>query len=147
MNPVNKIGELDAVIPGIGNNRQIVNWAFEENTKVGDIKRFSVTDGYVIAQLTRKNPKGLLSVAEASATVTPIIRNEKKAKMIRESITGTTLQEMAASQNVTVKKASAMTMANPTIAGAGNEPKVVGAAFGEEMQPILKTIEPISING
>ena len=72
-----------------------------------------------------------MSVAEASAIVTPIVRNEKKAKMIRESITGTTLEEMATSQNVTVKTASALTMSNPTIAGAGNEPNVVGAAFGK----------------
>jgi parvulin-like peptidyl-prolyl isomerase len=141
VNPVNKIGELDATIPGIGSNRQIVNWAFEENTKVGDIKRFSVSEGYVIAQLTRKNPKGLLSVAEASAVVTPIVRNEKKAKMIRESISGTTLQEMATSQNVTVKTASALTMANPTIAGAGNEPKVVGAAFGKNAGEITNLID------
>jgi parvulin-like peptidyl-prolyl isomerase len=141
VNPVNKIGELDATIPGIGNNRQIINWAFEEDTKVGDIKRFSVSEGYVIAQLTRRNPKGLLSVAEASAIVTPIVRNEKKAKMIRESITGTTLQEMASSQNVTIKTASALTMANPTIAGAGNEPKVVGAAFGKNAGETTELID------
>jgi parvulin-like peptidyl-prolyl isomerase len=141
VNPVNKIGELDATIPGIGNNRQIINWAFEEDTKVGDIKRFSVSEGYVIAQLTRRNPKGLLSVAEASAIVTPIVRNEKKAKMIRESITGTTLQEMASSQNVAIKTASALTMANPTIAGAGNEPKVVGAAFGKNAGEITELID------
>jgi peptidylprolyl isomerase/peptidyl-prolyl cis-trans isomerase D len=141
VNPMNKIGELDATIPGIGNNRQIVNWAFEESTEVGDIRRFSVNDGYVIAQLTRKNPRGLLSVAEASAIVTPRVRNEKKAKMIRESITGTTLQEMATSQNVTVKTASALTMANPTIAGAGNEPKVVGAAFGKKAGETTKLID------
>lgn len=141
VNPVNKIGELDATIPGIGNNRQIVNWAFEENTKVGDIRRFSVTNGYVIAQLTRRNPKGLLSVAESSAIVTPRVRKEKKAKMIRESISGTTLEEIGASQNVEVKTASAITMSNPTIAGGGNEPKVVGAAFGKKAGETTKLID------
>src|SRR5690606_20232109 len=58
--PVNKIGIMDATIPGIDNNRPIVSWAFNEDTKVGDTKRFSVNNGYVIAQLTRKNPKGLM---------------------------------------------------------------------------------------
>src|SRR5690606_26793851 len=90
--PVNKLGQLDANIPGIGENRTIVNWLFNEDTKVGDTKRFSVTNGYVIAQLTNKNQKGLMSVADASATVTPILRNEKKAEKIRESISGTTLE-------------------------------------------------------
>ncbi len=127
--PVNKLGQLDANIPGIGANRPIVSWAFNEDTNVGDTKRFNVTNGYVIAQVTNKNAKGLMTVADASATVTPILRNEKKAKKIRESITATTLEEIAKNQNVSVQTALDVSMANPLIAGA-NEPKVVGIAFG-----------------
>ncbi|MGB0788296.1 MAG: peptidylprolyl isomerase [Marinirhabdus sp.] len=128
--PVNKIGVLDANLPGIGDNRAIVNWAFNEETAVGDVKRFSIPNGYVIAHLTRKDPKGLLSVAEATPTVAPILRNGKKAEKIREGISGETLEAIAAQQGITVQDASAVTMASPTIPGAGNEPKVVGAAFG-----------------
>ncbi|WP_203295514.1 peptidylprolyl isomerase [Luteirhabdus pelagi] len=128
--PVNKMGELDANIPGVGNNRPIVNWAFNEESEVGDVKRFNVTGGYVIAQLTRRSEKGLMSVTEASATVTPILRNKKKAEQIRNSVSGSTLQEIASSQGVQVQSATAVTMASPTIPGAGREPKVVGAAFG-----------------
>ena len=129
--PVNRIGALDANIPGIGNNRSIINWAFEENVSVGDVKRFNLNESYVVAQVTRKSTeKALMSVAEASATVTPILRKQKKAQMIRQGLNGTTLQELASSQNVTVKTASALTRATPTIAGAGTEPVVVGAAFG-----------------
>jgi peptidylprolyl isomerase/peptidyl-prolyl cis-trans isomerase D len=141
LRPVNKIGELDSNIPGIGNNRAIISWAFNEETDVSDIKRFSITDGYVIAQLTRKNPKGLLSVAEASVTVSPILRNQKKALKIREAITGTTLEEIAASQNVTVQTATALTMAAPTIAGAGAEPEFVGASFGKVAGEMTRLID------
>ena len=130
--PVNRIGALDANIPGIGNNRSIVNWAFEEGSTVGDVKRFDVGETYVIAQLTRKSTKkALQSVAEASAVVTPILRNKKKAEKIRQGITGTSVQEVASSQSVAVKSANALTRSNPTIAGAGTEPAVVGAAFGK----------------
>lgn len=130
--PVNRIGKLDASIPGIGNNRTIVNWAFEKETNVGDVKRFNINETYVIARLTRKSDeKALMSVSEASAIVTPIVRKQKKAVKIRETVSGTTLQEVATSQNVTVKTASALTRSNPTIAGAGTEAKVVGAAFGK----------------
>lgn len=141
LKPVNKIGELDANIPGIGNNRSIINWAFNEETKVGNIKRFSIPDGYVIAQLTRKDPKGLMSVAEASSIVTPILRNKKKALKIRESISGTTLQEIATNQNVAVQNATAVTMAAPTIPGAGPELEVVGAAFGRKAGETTKLID------
>jgi peptidyl-prolyl cis-trans isomerase D len=129
--PVNRIGALDASIPGIGNNRSIINWAFGDDVAVGDVKRFNLNDTYVVAQVTRKSSeKSLMSVAEASSKVTPILRNEKKAKMIRAGISGNTLQEIATSQNVTVKTASALTRATPTIAGAGTEAVVVGQAFG-----------------
>lgn len=130
-NPVNKIGELDSNLPGIKeNSRTIVSWAFNEETNIGDIKRINTNSGYIIAQLTRRNPKGLKSLAEASATVTPILRNQKKAKLIRESITNSEINTVASNQNVSVKAANAISMANPTIAGAGTEPKVVGVAFG-----------------
>lgn len=127
--PVNNLSKMEANIPGLGSNRSIVNWAFEEDTKVGSYKRFSVPEGYVIAQLTRKNAKGLMSVAQATASVKPILLKEKKAQKIRESITGTTVEEIAKSQNVSVQTATGITMANPVI-GANNEPKVVGSAFG-----------------
>lgn len=133
LKPVNRIGKLDANIPGIGNNRQIVNWAYQDDTNIGDVRRFNVLNGYVIAQLTRKNPKGLMSISEASSIVTPILRNEKKAVKIRESVSGTTLNEIASNQNVTVQNATALTMANPTIAGAGTEAKVIGTAFGKKV--------------
>jgi peptidylprolyl isomerase/peptidyl-prolyl cis-trans isomerase D len=141
LRPVNRVGKMDANIPGIGSNRAIVTWAFNEDTKVGDVSRFNVPNGYVIAQLTRKNPKGLLSVAEASSRVTPILRNEKKAKQIRASITGTTLDEIAASKNVTIQSATALTRANPIIADAGNEPKVVGATFGKKAGEVTDLID------
>lgn len=128
--PVNKIGELDANLPGIESSRQIITWSFEEDTKVGDVKRFNTTDGYVVARVTRKTPKGTMSVADASSVVTPILRNEKKAKLIRDKMTGDDLQSIATANNVTVQTATAVTMSAPTIAGAGSEPNVVGVAFG-----------------
>ena len=131
LKPVNKIGALDATIPGVGNNRSIVNWAFEEDVSVGDVKRFSILDGYVVVQLTRKSPKGLMSIAEASSLVMPKLRNAYKAKQIMATISGDDLDAIASSQGITVQNATAITMAAPTIPGAGAEPEVVGAAFAK----------------
>ena len=128
--PVNKIEELQENIPGVGANRLMVTWAFGEDTKVGDMKRFSVGGDYAIVQLTAKNKKGLMSVAEASATVTPILRNQKKAKQIIENNKGASLEDIASNKSTPIKSASALNMQNPTIADAGTEPKVVGTAFG-----------------
>jgi len=139
--PVNKIGELDANIPGIGQNRRIVNWAFNEDTKVGDVTKEKTSNGYVVVQLTRKGKKGLMSVTDASAKVTPILRNKKKAEKIRETATGNTLEEVASSKAVQVQNATALTMAAPTIPGAGAEPAVVGAAFGTEEGKVTNFVD------
>ena len=140
--PVNRIGKMDATIPGIGSNRTIITWAFEEDTEVGDIQRFNIAGQYAVVQLTRKSDKkALMSVAEASATVTPILRKEKKAAQIRASITGTTMTDIASGQNVAVKNASAVTRSNPTIADAGTEPAVVGAAFGVALGETTQLID------
>ncbi len=128
--PVNDIKALDENIPGIGNQRPIVRWAFEEDAEVGDVKRFNIPNGYVIAQLVAKHEAGLKSVEDASATVIPVIRKEKKAKIIRDRITATTLEDLAAAENTTVRSALAVTMKTPTLSGAGREPIIVGSAFG-----------------
>ena len=133
VNPVNTIKALDETIPGVGNQREIVRWAFEEGRKVGDVKRFSVSGGdYAIVQLTAQNAAGLMNITDASVTALPKIRKEKKAKLIKDRISATTLEDVAAAENQTVKSASAVNMKNPTIAGAGKEPLVVGTAFGLE---------------
>lgn len=129
--PVNNLKELDENIPGLGSQRSIVRWAFEDGVKVGDYKRFSVPGvGFVVAQVTAVNKKGLMTPEAARAQVTPEVLKEKKAEMIRKKITGNTIEDVAKSQNVTVSSATAVTMKNPTLSGAGLEPKVVGTAFG-----------------
>lgn len=122
--------ELDESIPGIGNQRQIVRWAFDEGTDVGDYKRFTVSGGIVIAQLTSKSEAGLKSVEDASVTALPEIRKKKKAKLIMDRVSATTLDEFAKAENQNVRTSVAINMKNPTISGAGNEPMVVGTAFG-----------------
>lgn len=127
--PVNKLKAMDPSIPGLGANRAVTNWAFEKNTKAGDIKRFSVSDGYVVARLTRKNQEGLLTADDVRDQVTPILVKEKKAKMIRDKNSGKTMDDISKDLNISIKTASNVTMGNPNI-GGNMEGKVVGYAFG-----------------
>ncbi|WP_194768839.1 SurA N-terminal domain-containing protein [Tamlana sp. I1] len=128
--PVNGIKALDESIPGVGNQRPIVRWAFESDIEVGDIKRFNIPGGYVIAQVVAKNEAGLMSVEDATASVLPILKKEKKAEMIKDRISAKTLEDIAAAEKTSVKTAAGINMKNPTISGAGREPFVVGSAFG-----------------
>ncbi|MDW5287933.1 SurA N-terminal domain-containing protein [Formosa sp. PL04] len=128
--PVKGIGVLQENIPGLSNQRQIVRWTFNEETKVGDVKRFNIPGGYAIVQVSAKTPAGLMSVENASAIVIPKIRKEKKAVILKKRVQAGTLDALAAEENQTIKTASSLNMKNPTISGAGREPVVVGAAFG-----------------
>jgi peptidyl-prolyl cis-trans isomerase D len=139
--PVNSIKVLDENIPGIGNQRQIVRWAFNNDTEVGEIKRFNIPTGYAIVQLVAKREEGLMSVEEATVTALPVIRKEKKTDIIKGRVSVSTLDDLAAAENTTVRSASAINMKNPTISGAGREPFIVGAAFGLKEGETSKLIE------
>ncbi|WP_400076686.1 SurA N-terminal domain-containing protein [Winogradskyella sp. R77965] len=123
--------ELDENIPGLGSQREVVRWAFDEDTDIGDFKNFPVSGfGFIVAKLVEKNEEGLMSVEDASITAIPEIRIEKKAKMIRDKITATSIDEIAKNNAQSPRTAAAVTIKNTTLSGAGVEPKVVGAAFG-----------------
>jgi len=131
VNPVNNIRELNENIPGVGSQRAIVRWAYNPDTNLDDIRRFNLQNGgYLVAMLTSINPEGLMSIDKASVTAIPKIRNEKKAKMIMDKIKGRSLDDISSSQNQTIQTALAVNMKNPVLSGTGNEPNVVGYAFG-----------------
>lgn len=140
LNPVSTIKELDENIPGVGPLRALVRWTFEDNSEVGDTKRFETSNGYIVAQITAKNKAGLMNIQDASVTALPEIRKEKKAKLIKERISATTLADVATAETQTVRTASAINMKNPTVAGAGLEPLVVGTAFGLDQGQASKLI-------
>lgn len=134
--------ELDENIPGLGSQRQVVRWAFENDTKVGDYKSFPVTGvGFIVAKLVKINKEGLMNVDDATTPVLTAVRKEKKAEMIYSKLTGTTLSEIAANQNLRATSATGISMKSTTLSGAGKEPKVIGAAFGLPLDVISSPIE------
>tara|TARA_R110000744_G_scaffold118289_1_gene220942 strand:+ start:5778 stop:7895 length:2118 start_codon:yes stop_codon:yes gene_type:complete len=128
--PVNKIKALDENLPGLSNQRNIVQWAFNADTEVGDIKRFNINNGYAVVQLTGSYAKGVMSAEDASVLVLPIIRKERKAAKIIADNKGKDMSAIASDNGVSISNASALTVKSPTIPGAGSEPVVVGTAYG-----------------
>lgn len=138
---VKNLGSMDSNLSGLGENRNIVSWAFEKGTKIGDFQRFDLIDGYVYVQVTSKNDRGLMPVSEASSRVTPILRNKKKADIIRNSISATNLESFASGKGLEIETATAVTRSNPRLPEAGVEPKVIGTAFGLEVGETSKLID------
>ncbi|MDB9781910.1 SurA N-terminal domain-containing protein [Winogradskyella sp.] len=136
--------ELDETIPGLGSQREVVRWSFNDNTDAGDFKSFSIAGfGFIVAKLVEKNEKGLMNVEDASITAIPEIKKEKKAKMIREKISGSTVTDIAKNQGLSARTAAAVSMSNTTLSGAGVEPQVVGAAFGLKVGATSKPVNGV----
>ncbi|MBT8317272.1 MAG: peptidylprolyl isomerase [Lutibacter sp.] len=119
-------------IPGLSNQRQIVNWAFNSDRELNDSKRFDVDvfgkRAYVVVSLsgiTQEN--GVVVSSDVLLNIRPELMNKKKAALIKDKMSGATLEEIAASMNTNVRRVNSVTLASPLLSGVGNEPAVVGA--------------------
>lgn len=141
VNPAIKAKPMDENFGSVGNQRQIVKWAYSE-AKVGDVKRFEIVNvGHVIAKLTKINEKGLMTVEEAKPMIESIIKNEKKAEKLKAKASGSTLEAIAKANATTVQQAVDVTIGNPVLNGVGAEQKVVGTAFGTAAGKLSAPIE------
>jgi peptidylprolyl isomerase/peptidyl-prolyl cis-trans isomerase D len=132
---------LDETVPGIGNQRDMVSWANKSENEVGAYKRFDTNNGHVVAVITNKTFKGLMSAAKASFRVKPILLNQKKTTLIAKTMNGTTLADIATATKQTVRTASAVSMQSPVISGVGFEPKIVGAMFSGKENTVFNKVE------
>ena len=128
---VSQISELEENLPGLPKQRNIVRWTFEEDTSIGDVKRFTLNSGgYVVVQITEKIDKGLSSIENVGEEVRKIISKKKKEVIIKNRYKDIqNLDSFAKEDKVIIETASAINQKNPTIPGTGNEPFVVGTAF------------------
>jgi peptidyl-prolyl cis-trans isomerase D len=127
--PATNLKGYDEYVQGIGSQRDIVRWSFNKDTEIGDVKRFEVPQGFVIAKLKDKNESGLLPIDIAKQSVEPIIRNQKKAEIIKKKMTGASLEAVAKASGASVQPAIGVTLKMPVLPNIGSEPKVVGKAF------------------
>lgn len=142
--PATGIKAYDFNVQGLGETRELVRWAFDKN--VNDVSDpIEVGDSYIVASITGEDKPGLMSVETAKAkNIEVIIRDEKKAASIKQKLKGASLEAIATAVNATVLNADSLSYATTNIAGLGNEPKLVGAAFNKTL--LNKVSEPIAGN-
>lgn len=140
---VNQVAQLDENLPGLPEQRNIVQWAFNEDTKVGEIKRFNLSyGGYAVVQVTAAREKGLAAPEEVLLEVTQAILKEKKAaQIIANNKAISSLEDLAAKNGLEVVNALAVNQKSGTLVGAGFEPYIVGAAFSLKEGGTSKLIE------
>jgi peptidyl-prolyl cis-trans isomerase D len=140
-----RVSAMDEYFGPLGNQRAIVQWAFNKDTKKGDIKRFEVANvGYVIAKVKNVFEEGLMAIDQARPQIEPILKNKKKAEIIRKKMTGSSLDAIAKANNTSVKTATDLTVENAVLEGVGMESKVVGAAIATAVNKVSQPIEGVS---
>ncbi len=141
--PATGIKANDFEIQGVGPSRQMVRWVYEKS--VNDVSEpFEIEDNYMVAVITGEEKAGLSSVEAARPQVEGIIRDQKKAEKIKATLKGNTLETIATSAKTIVQKADSLNFNYSMIAGIGNEPKLVGAAFNKNL--VNKVSAPIAGN-
>jgi parvulin-like peptidyl-prolyl isomerase len=141
----NNLKELGENVPGIiGNQRQIIRWAFENDTDINTVKRFDIDNGYVVAVLTKKTAKGTAKAADVAGQIKPILIKNKKAAMIANKMSSSTLEDIAKDNTTSVRTASKVTLVSPMISGVGREPAIVGAMSYAKEGKLVKGIEGIN---
>lgn len=128
-------------IPPSQSGREAVRWAFDAKTKVGDVsptvyevqdRGTYYTSRYVVVGLQQVLPKGLPSIDQMKKIkdLDNGVRMMKRASLASEKLKGTTdLQAAAAKFAVKVDTAKGLSFNQAFLPNAGNEPKVVSAAY------------------
>ncbi len=128
---------------GLGNQRAIIRWAFENGTAAGDVKRFEIANiGHIVATVKSINDSGLLPVDKARVYVEPILKKQKKAAILTEKMTGDSLEAIAKTSGNRIKTENNLSLESPVLSGGvGQEPIVVGAALALAKNKISKPLE------
>lgn len=137
--PLQGLKILDEKVSNLGNQRQIVTWAFDTSTKVNDVKRFDIDNGYAIVKISKKNKKGL-SLGGSKPEIRLKLLNQKKADFLNNKMTGTTLEEISKVYDVKVNSSKAVSVGSPSLPFVGRAPELVGGINNLEENKIYKKI-------
>jgi len=120
-------------IAGIDNPRQIVRWAFEDKTKVGDVSTiFELDNMFVVAALTEIIPEGYAPLEKVAEQSKYPILNKKKGEIAVERMKacGTDYNRMVSELGAENTTVSDISMESRSVGNFGIESDVIGIIMG-----------------
>lgn len=120
-------------IAGISNPREIVRWAFNSDTKIGDMSKvFELENMYVVAVLTKIVPEGYIPYEDLIERNAVQIRKAKKGEMIAEKAKayGNNYDKMIKELNGEKTTVENITMEGRGFGSFGVEEKMGGTTMG-----------------
>ena len=126
----NSFEEFDSGLPGVENSRQVIKWLYEDQTRVGDVKRFTLNDGYLVAKAISFNKKSLPNVDDVRDEVSETLLKDKKFEFLQKKYKGLSdIDLISQDYDIELERATAVTQNDPILVGAGSEPYIIGSSF------------------
>nr|MBP6722124.1 peptidyl-prolyl cis-trans isomerase [Bacteroidia bacterium] len=138
------VGPGTFTLPGVAAGRAVIAWAFNSDKDAITQKLIEAEDAFVIAKVEYKGARGYATMESQKETMEfeMAVRNAVKAKQIKAKLKGSDIQAIAASYGpgATTGTARDLHMSSSEVSGLGNEPKVVGRAFGLKQNAVSAPI-------
>ena len=126
----NSFEEFDSGLPGVENSRQVIKWLYEDQTRVGDVKRFTLNDGYLVAKAISFNKKSLPNVDDVRDEISETLLKDKKFEFLLKKYKGSSdIDLISQDYDIELERATAVTQNDPILVGAGSEPYIIGSSF------------------
>ena len=126
----NSFDEFDSGLPGVENSRQVIKWLYEDQTRVGNVKRFTLNDGYLVAKAISFNKKSLPNVDDVRDEVSKTLLEDKKFEFLVKKYKGSNdIDLISQDYEIELERATAVTQNDPILVGAGSEPYIIGSSF------------------
>ncbi|MEY2924297.1 MAG: hypothetical protein RLZZ337_845 [Bacteroidota bacterium] len=131
-----KINEKDRRVSGINNGNIVARWLFDSKTDEGDVSTImDIDDKYIVARCTKIRKAGLPDAEEGRELVEALVRNEKKAEMLKEKFEAAfektqDPEKLAKELGTIVSQIPAASFASGNLPYVGQDPILVGTIFG-----------------
>lgn len=124
--------KLSTYVNDIPEARGLVQWAFSDDTKVGDIKLQEFNDRYVVAVETKQTFEGPAKVEDVKDVLKMEVIKDKKAAIMIAKVKGKTVQEMATAYGPGAVSNSAqdISLSATSLGEFQYDPLVVGMGMG-----------------
>ena len=148
-----EIEEEFAVLPGVGNASEAVDWVFVEDDDAGVVSPvFETETAFYLAELLDESPAGTLTLEQVTAEIRENLRREEKIQLTldeahtwrEELVSGSaTLDSLAERVGLEVQTAGPFTR-EEFVPGLGQSSPAVGAVFGT---PVGEVAGPVAALG
>lgn len=131
-------------IAGISNPREIVRWAFDSNTKIGDMSKvFELENMYVVAVLTKIVPEGYIPYDDLMERNATQIKKVKKGEYLaaKAKAYGTDYDKMIKELNGELTNVENITMEGRGYGSLGVEEKIGGVTLAMPLGVYTDPIE------